>query len=114
MVNMYDQNIQKKIKNEIWSLSVVFVWTVYANDWFIFIVPDVHLILSAYILSAPKRQYKHNKTLSQQYLCIHTFRVHTTETQNFRTMVQYLLGADIYPIKWNNKIDTSHANTKGN
>jgi hypothetical protein len=32
MVNMYDQNIQKKIKNEIWSLSVVFVWTVYAND----------------------------------------------------------------------------------
>jgi len=33
----------------------MFVWNVYDNDLFIFIVPFVHLILPAYILSAPLR-----------------------------------------------------------
>ena len=39
----------------------MFVWNEYDNDLFIFIVPVGHLILPAYILSAPLRQYKHTK-----------------------------------------------------
>ena len=51
----------------------MFVWNVYDNDLFIFIVPVVHLILPAYILFAPLRQYEHTK-LCLNNSCVYILR----------------------------------------